>query len=107
MRILMDECVPRRLRDQFPGHDVRTVPEMGWFGIKNGRLISLMQGHGFEVFLTVDQNVSFQQNLAMVPVAVLVFVAFTNRLDDMAPLVPSAMQVLTTIKPGDIVEIRT
>ena len=56
MRILLDECVPRRLGRELAGHDVRTVPEMGWSSKRNGELLQLMAAQGFEVFLTVDQN---------------------------------------------------
>jgi hypothetical protein len=63
MRILIDECVPRRLRREPPTHDVRTVAEMGWSGKKNGELLRLMNDNGFEVLLTVDQNLRHQQNL--------------------------------------------
>jgi hypothetical protein len=55
MRILLDECVPRRLRQELPAHDIRTVPEMGWSGKKNGELLQLMVGQGFDVLLTVDR----------------------------------------------------
>lgn len=78
---------------------------MGWSGIKNGRLISLMHGQGFDVFLTVDQNVSFQQNLAQLPIAEIVMMAVTNRLADLEPLAPSVLHALTTIQPGEVVEI--
>jgi predicted nuclease of predicted toxin-antitoxin system len=57
MRVLIDECVPRRVRTHLPGHDVHTVPEMGWAGKKDGELLGLMAGDGFEVLLTVDQNI--------------------------------------------------
>jgi hypothetical protein len=63
MRILLDECVPRRLRQELPGHDVRTVQELGWSGKKNGELLQLMAGQGFEVLVTVDQSIRHQQNL--------------------------------------------
>ena len=63
MRILLDECVPRPLKREFAGHDVRTVREMGWTGKKNGELIQLLVADGFEAFVTVDQNLSYQQNL--------------------------------------------
>ena len=69
MRILLDECVPRPLRRELAGHDVRTIREMGWAGKKNGELLSLMAGAGFEVLLTVDQNLRYQQNLTAAGVA--------------------------------------
>jgi predicted Fe-Mo cluster-binding NifX family protein len=105
MRILLDECVPRRLRWELPGHDVRTVPEMGWSGRKNGELLQLMRAQGLEVLLTVDQGIRHQQNLQAAGVGVLVLVAPSNRLADLVPLMPSAQAALISIKPGDVVEI--
>ena len=105
MRILLDECVPRRLRQDFPGHDVYTVPEMGWSGKKNGELLQLMTGQGFAVLLTVDQGIRHQQNLQAAGIAVVVLVAPSNRLADLVPLIPSTLVSLGTIKPGDVVEI--
>lgn len=105
MRILLDECVPRKLRREFASHIVDTVPEMGWSGKKNGELLPLMIAEGFDVFLTVDQNLRYQQNLQAAGIAVVVLVAATNRLADLLPLMPSAHAALLTIKPGDIVEI--
>jgi hypothetical protein len=80
MRILLDECVPRPLRRNLPGHDVRTVQEMGWDGHENGDLLRELLAAGFDVFLTVDQNLRYQQNLRAAGVAVLVLVAPTNKL---------------------------
>jgi len=107
MRILIDECAPRRLRQHLPGHDVRTVHDMGWAGKKNGELLKLMAADGFEVLVTVDQNIRHQQNLAPLGVAAIVLIAPTNRLADLLPLMPSAQSALTSIKPGDVVEIMT
>src|SRR5437660_10672678 len=104
MRILLDECVPRRLRTHLPGHDVHTVPEMGWSGKKNGELLRLMSGQGFEVFLTVDQSLRHQQNLQGVGVAVRVLVAPSNRLTDLVPLAPSGLAPLGSLKAGDVSE---
>jgi hypothetical protein len=105
MRILLDECVPRRLRRELPGHDVRTVPEMGWSGKKNGELLALMTTQGFEVLLTVDQNLRYQQNLQAAGLALIVLVAASTRLADLVPLMPSVPAALGSISPGDIVEI--
>jgi hypothetical protein len=107
MRILIDECVPRRLRNHFPGHDVRTVPEMGWAGKKDHELLPLMVADGFEVLVTVDQNIRHQQNLAAIGIAAVVLVAPTNRLADLVPLAPAALAALATIQPGDVVEVTT
>jgi hypothetical protein len=105
MRILLDECVPRPLRRELAGNDVRTIKEMGWAGKKNGELLALMAGAGFEVLLTVDQNLRYQQNLTSAGVAVVVMVASTNRLADLIPLVPAVESALASIQAGDCVEI--
>jgi hypothetical protein len=63
MRLLLDECVPRPLKRDLPGHDVHTVVEMGWSSKRNGELLRLMLADRFEAFLTVDQNIEFQQNV--------------------------------------------
>ncbi len=105
MRVLLDECVPTLLRHHFPSHDVRTIRFMGWAGLKNGALLSAMQADGFEVLLTVDQNLRHQQNLAAAGVAVVVMVAPTNKLPSLTPLVPEVAAALLAIKPGDVVEI--
>lgn len=105
MRILLDECVPRRLRRELTGHDVRTVTEMGWSGKRNGELLKLMAAASFAVLLTTDQNIQYQQNLHTANVAVLVLVAPTNRLADLLPLVPSTLGALAKITLGQVVEI--
>ncbi len=105
MRILLDECVPRRLRLELLGHDVRTVVDMGWSGKKNGDLLRSMVGSGFEVLITVDQNLRHQQNLQAVGIALVVLVAKSSRLSDLAPLLPSVKAVLDSIGPGDVLEI--
>ena len=105
MRILLDECVPRRLRQELPGHDVHTIAEMGWSGKKNGELLRLMAAQGFEVLLTVDQSIRHQQNLQAAGIAVLVLIAVSNRLADLAPLMPSVIAAFGSIKPGEVVEI--
>jgi hypothetical protein len=106
MRILLDECVPRPLRRLLMGHDVRTIREMGWAGKKNGELLALMAGAGFEGLLTVDQNLRYQQNLAASGVAVVVMAAASNRLPDLVPLIPGVEAALRGIQPGDAVEVR-
>ena len=106
MRVLLDECVPRPLRRAFPGHDVRTIPEMGWAGKKNGELLALMAADGFEVLLTVDRGIRHQQNLAAAGVAVVVMVAATNRLPDLLPLAPAVEAALVGIRPGDAPEVK-
>jgi PIN like domain len=105
MRILFDECVPRPLRRSLPGHDVRTVQEMGWDGLKNGDLLREFTNAGLDVFLTMDQNLQYQQNLRAAGVAIIVLIAVTNKLVDLAPLMPKVLVTLANIRPGELVEI--
>jgi predicted nuclease of predicted toxin-antitoxin system len=106
MRILLDECVPRPLRRKLADHDVRTVVEMGWAGKRNGELMQLLHTETFAVFLTTDQNLRYQQNLRGLPMAVIVLVAPTNRLDDLVPLMPQVRTVLATIQHEAVVEVQ-
>ena len=79
MRILLDESLPRRLREVSVGHEVVTVVEAGWSGVKNGELLRLASTH-FDVFVTADQNLQFQQNLSALPISVAVLVARDNQV---------------------------
>jgi len=99
VKLLLDECVDRRLAKEFVGHDVITVPQAGWAGVKNGKLLNLAQDQ-FDVFVTVDQSLPFQQSLAQFRIAVLILMAPSNRLDDLRPLVPNALAALTSCRPG-------
>jgi PIN like domain len=105
MRILLDECAPRPLKRELKDYDIRTVVEMGWSSKKNGELLKLMTEAGFTILLTTDQNLRYQQNLQQAGVAVIVLVAPTNRLPDLIPLVPEVRNVLSTIAPGEVIEI--
>jgi len=79
---------------------------MGWSGKKNGEFPKLMQQSGFEVLLTVDQGIRHQQNLSAAGVAVIVFISASNRLQHLLPLVPSVQAALSTVQPGDAIEVR-
>ena len=100
MKLLLDECIDRRLAKDLVGHDVKTVPQMGWAGIKNGELLTLAE-QDFDVFITVDRNLSFQQNLPKFDIAVLVLHATSNRLADLRPLVPKIISTLPTLRKGE------
>jgi predicted nuclease of predicted toxin-antitoxin system len=101
VRVLLDECLPRRLKRELLGHDVRTAPEMGWASKTNGELLALAAAD-FDVFLTSDRNLSYQQNVAAFDVAVIVLVARSNRMDDLRPLVPRILEALVTAKAGTV-----
>jgi hypothetical protein len=105
MRILLDECVPRPLKRELADYEIRTVVEMGWSGKKNGELLKLMSQEGFTILLTTDQNLRYQQNLEQAGVAVVVLVARSNRLPDLVPLMFDVLSVLSTIAPGQVIEV--
>lgn len=100
MKLLLDECIDRRFSGDLVGHDVVTVPQMGWSGIKNGELLTLAEKE-FDVFITVDRNLSFQQNLPKFSLPVLVLHASSNRLADLRPLAPKILSMLPTLKKGE------
>ena len=104
MRILLDESLPRQLAPLIPEHEVRTVKQMGWAGTRNGPLLQLA-ARQFDVLLTADQNLEFQQNLRNLRMVVVVLVATTNRIESLRPLIPSLLKVLPTAKPGQVLRI--
>ncbi len=87
MRILLDECLPgRKLKPAFPDHDVRTVADMDWRGVKNGALLAKAEAE-FDAFITVDGNLQYQQNTPEVDLLIIVLRARSNRLEHLLPLV--------------------
>jgi hypothetical protein len=104
MRILLDECVPRRLRRELPDHDVRTVPEMGWASFKNGALLTVASGK-FDVLVTTDQRLSYEHNVSTLAIAVVVLVARRNKLEALLPLVPELRKVIEEIGPGEVCRV--
>ena len=92
MKLLLDECVPRKFRNSLPGHDCRTVPEEGMAGKNNGELLSLAEKSGFQVFLTFDR-------------AVILIRAKSNRLADLLPHSPEVLRVLRSIQLGELVKV--
>ncbi|MHB8519674.1 MAG: DUF5615 family PIN-like protein [Limisphaerales bacterium] len=103
MRILLDECLPARLRRDLPGHEVQTVPRAGWAGIKNGKLLRLVaNSRRFDVFLTMDKNLPHQQKLTGLPFAVVVLRAKSNRFEDTHPLMSKVFRQLAGIQPGHV-----
>src|SRR6185369_11185692 len=105
MRILLDECVPKRLKRDLKGHNALTVGELGWAGKKNGDLIQLMLKHNFQAFLTIDQNLSYQQTLREAGVTVVVLSAGQNRTDDLRPLIPRVLKALASPAPASLIII--
>ncbi|MDO9529341.1 MAG: DUF5615 family PIN-like protein [Syntrophales bacterium] len=104
MKVVIDECLPRRLANALAGHKVWTVQQIRLNGLLNGALLKAIKDD-FDVFITVDQNLVFQQNLKSVKIAVIVLSARTNRFDDIQPLIPAVLKTLQRIKPGQIIQI--
>ena len=105
MRILLDEDLPRRLGALLIGHETSTVQRSGWSGIKNGRLLA-MAATRFDVFLTMDGGLAFQQNLKTLPVAVLIVEALSNRIEHLEPLMPEVLKELNHILPRTLRRVR-
>jgi hypothetical protein len=106
VRVLIDECLPRRLRLALPGHDVSRVADMGWAGTRNGALLRLA-AHQFDAFITIDQNLRFQQELRGLSLAVVMLAARSNRMSALEPLVPSLLRALDFSVPGQVTRVPT
>ena len=101
MKIFLDECIDWRLSRDIVGHDVSSAQQTGWIGTKNGELLARV-AEQFDVFLTVDRNLSFQQNLPAFDVAVVVLKSASNRLADLQPLVPALLSALGSAQRGAV-----
>ena len=101
MRILLDESVPGRLGALLVGHESNSVQRRGWAGIKNSKLLVLAATE-FDVLLTADKGIEHQQNPATLPIAVLIVLARSNRMEDVAPAVPAILAALSELLPRTI-----
>lgn len=104
MRILLDESLPQRLSGEFRGHAVQTVAAKGWSGLKNGDILRVAAPE-FDVFITADQNLQFQQNLSALPLAVIVLVAPNTKLETLRPLIPEVLARLASLTPRTLTRI--
>jgi predicted nuclease of predicted toxin-antitoxin system len=103
MRILLDECLPARLRRDLPGHDVQTVPRAGWAGVKNGKLLSLIaDAAAFDLFVTMDKNLPHEQKTTGLPFAIVILRAKSNRFEHTQPLMPVVLRRLAEFRPGRV-----
>ena len=101
MKILIDECVDWRLLRDLPGHDVKTVRQMGWLETVNGALLRLAEQQ-FNVLITTDKNLSFQQNVALLNIGVVVLSARSARLRHLRELVPVLLKILPDVRRGEV-----
>ena len=106
MRILLDEQLPRQLAPYLVGHDARTVHQESWAGFKNRALLTQAEDAGFLVFLTGDQNLEFQQNISKRRLGVVVLCADSNALEDLLPLMPTALTAIESVQPGQLIRVQ-
>jgi predicted nuclease of predicted toxin-antitoxin system len=104
MRVLIDECLNWRLSRALSGHYAVSAQKMGWAGLKNGALLTEAEKQ-FDVFVTGDLNLSFQQNVTRYNVAVVVLHAESTQLHHTLPLIPKVLSLLPTLKPGQVVDV--
>ena len=104
MRILLDENLNWRLEQFLPGHEVKSVPRIGWAGLKNGKLLARAQ-ENFDVLVTMDGSMASQQNLSKIKIAIVALRTPSNRLEDTSPLMPKVLALLPTLKPGKVVKV--
>ena len=107
MRLLLDESVPRPLKELFKGHIVDTVQSAGWLGLSNGELLRTASQNGYEALITVDKGFEHQQNPETLPLTVAVLKARSNRLEDLEPLVPMLLRQLSESKAGALITCGT
>lgn len=104
MHLLLDECVPKRLRQELAGHDVSTVREAGWAGLKNGALLRAAN-NTFDALITVDQGIAYQQNLAGLRISLIIISAASNDIDDLRPLMHDVRVALATLETGVVIRV--
>lgn len=105
MKRLLDECIPRKFKNALSDHECRTVPEEGLAGTRNGELLSLAENAGFEVFLTLDLGLEYEQNLRAKTIAIILIRTKSSRLADLLPLSPEILRALRSIQPGRLTKV--
>ena len=104
MRLLLDESLPVQLRHHFVGHDARTVRYMGWLSAGNGELVALARDE-FDVLVTCDKRMRYQQNLTSEDVGIIVLNVVSNDINYLTPLIPKTLAILPTVKRGQVVVV--
>ena len=106
MKILLDECVTKHLKSHFTGHQVSTVRELGWSGVKNGKLMSLCVENGFGILLTIDKNLQHQQNLDKYPVTIVIFNSYSSKVEELVEFLPEFELQLPSYQKHHAYQIR-
>jgi hypothetical protein len=105
MKLLLDECLPRKLKNHLPGHECHTVPEAGWAGQRNGELLLLAEKAGFQAFLTLDRGMEYEQNLRGRVITIVLIAARSSQLSDLLPRMPGVLDVLRSVRSGQLVHV--
>jgi predicted nuclease of predicted toxin-antitoxin system len=105
LRILIDESLPIALALEFVNQDVSTVRAQRWLGLRNGVLLRAAVDAGFEVVVTADKALRSQQNLPAIGIAVVLITGVRNRMRDLRPLMPRVLQILGTVRKGELAEV--
>jgi len=105
VKLLLDENLPHQIRLELLGHQVFTAAYMKWDGIENGELLRSAAAAGFEALITNDRGLEYQQNLAALPVAVVVVLAKANIIEAIRPLYPDLLSALAIIRPCEFVKV--
>jgi hypothetical protein len=105
VRVLLDEQLPRQLAPYLVGHEARTVQQQGWAGLKNGDLLKAAEAAGFQVYITADQQLPHQQNVASTTLFVIVVAATSNAIEDLVPAVPDTLVAMAEPRAGQVLRI--
>ena len=105
MRVLLDEQLPRQLGPHLVGYEARTVQQESWAGLKNGELLDRAEAAGYGAFVTGDQSLEFQQNVAKRRLGIVVLKARSNAIEDLVPLIPSVLNAIAAVRPGQVVRV--
>ncbi len=105
MKLLLDQNLPHRMRNELPGHDVYTAAFMGWDVVENGELLRLAAGNGFDAVITNDRGLEYAQNVDALPVAVAVVLPKSNTIEAIRPLYPELLAALATLRPCELVKV--
>jgi predicted nuclease of predicted toxin-antitoxin system len=105
MKILLDECIPRKFKHTLAEHSCQTVPEASFAGKRNGDLLDLAERAGFQIFVTLDKGIEFEQNLTGRQIAIVILVSKSNRLEDLLPLASGCAIAISAALPGRITRV--
>jgi hypothetical protein len=105
VKLLLDENLPHQMRLELSGHDVFTVAFMGWSGVENGELLHRAATAGFDAVVTNDRGLEYEQNLAALPVAVVVVLTSANTIEALRLTFPALLAALSSLRPCEFVKV--